>query len=157
SFAASTPPAVPEDAGAQAILNWATFNPGGGGDEATQTPKYLITNVSNPALFVVGLDIDASGKLTYTPALNANGACTLRLAVMDNGGTANGGVDTSATQTFTITVLSPKQQAQNLITQLAAMNLSAGNLNALSSKLDLQGNGGDAGKVSAFISQVRAF
>ena len=42
--------------------------------------------------------------LTYTPAANANGTATITLVLMDNGGTALGGVDTSAPQTFTITV-----------------------------------------------------
>ena len=48
--------------------------------------------------------IDADGNLTYTPAADANGSATVTVSLSDNGGTANGGVDTSATQTFTITV-----------------------------------------------------
>ncbi|MGJ0485597.1 MAG: PxKF domain-containing protein, partial [Methylomicrobium sp.] len=43
-------------------------------------------------------------NLTYTPAANANGSATITLTLSDDGGTANGGVDTSAPQTFTITV-----------------------------------------------------
>src|SRR2546425_8481095 len=35
---------------------------------------------------------------------NANGAATVTVRLHDNGGVANGGVDTSAPQTFTITV-----------------------------------------------------
>ena len=46
----------------------------------------------------------STGTLTYTPAANANGSATVSVQIHDNGGTANGGVDTSATQTFTITV-----------------------------------------------------
>ena len=46
----------------------------------------------------------ANGTLTYTPAPNANGVATVSVQVRDNGGTASGGVDTSAAQTFTITV-----------------------------------------------------
>ncbi len=46
----------------------------------------------------------ATGTLTYTPAANANGSATVTVQIHDNGGTANGGVDTSAAQTFTITV-----------------------------------------------------
>ena len=42
--------------------------------------------------------------LTYTAAPNATGTATITVALQDNGGTANGGVDTSAPQTFTITV-----------------------------------------------------
>ena len=42
--------------------------------------------------------------LTYTPATNASGTATITVVLKDNGGTANGGVDTSAPQTFMITV-----------------------------------------------------
>ena len=42
--------------------------------------------------------------LTYTPAANANGSATITLVLKDDGGTANGGVDTSAPQSFTIVV-----------------------------------------------------
>src|SRR3989442_2958614 len=35
---------------------------------------------------------------------SANGSATVTVTLSDNGGTANGGVDTSASQTFTITV-----------------------------------------------------
>ena len=47
--------------------------------------------------------IDASGNLTYTLAANANGSATVTVQVHDDGGTANGGVDTSGAQTFVIT------------------------------------------------------
>ena len=46
----------------------------------------------------------ATGTLTYTPAANANGVATVTVRLKDDGGTANGGVDTSGPQTFTITV-----------------------------------------------------
>ena len=36
--------------------------------------------------------------------MSANGSATLTLTLKDDGGTANGGVDTSAPQTFTITM-----------------------------------------------------
>ena len=42
--------------------------------------------------------------MTYTPAAGATGTATVTVQIRDNGGTANGGVDTSAPQTFTITV-----------------------------------------------------
>jgi hypothetical protein len=48
--------------------------------------------------------IDPSGTLTYTPAPNANGAAVVTVYLQDNGGNANDGQDTSAPQTFTITI-----------------------------------------------------
>ena len=49
--------------------------------------------------------ITASGTLSYTPAANANGDATITVTLSDNGGTANGGVDESAEQSFTIEVI----------------------------------------------------
>ncbi|MBI3838016.1 MAG: SBBP repeat-containing protein [Planctomycetia bacterium] len=72
-------------------------------DELTQALNFVVGNDNN-ALFSVQPTIDPSCTLTYTPAPNANGTTTVSVALRDNGGTANGGVDTSATQTFTITV-----------------------------------------------------
>ena len=43
-------------------------------------------------------------RLYYTPAANAYGTATITVTAADNGGTANGGADTSAARTFTITV-----------------------------------------------------
>jgi len=42
--------------------------------------------------------------LTYTPAPGKTGSATITLVLKDNGGTANGGQDTSASRTFEITV-----------------------------------------------------
>ena len=46
------------------------------------------------------------GKLVFTPAANANGAgyASIGFKVQDSGGTANGGIDTSAEATLTINV-----------------------------------------------------
>ncbi len=48
---------------------------------------------------------NASGSLTLSPQPNAYGTATVTVTVRDNGGTANGGVDTSAPITFTVTVI----------------------------------------------------
>jgi hypothetical protein len=46
-----------------------------------------------------------SGLLKFEPALNFNGTPSFTFQVVDNGGTANGGVDTDGTpNTMTITV-----------------------------------------------------
>ncbi|MEG4110283.1 Calx-beta domain-containing protein, partial [Microcoleus sp. S13_C5] len=92
-----------EDAGAQTVTNWATFN-AGAANEAAQTATYTVSNIGTPSLFATSPAIDASGNLTYTPATDANGTSTFDVKVQDSGGTANGGVDTSAVQNFTITV-----------------------------------------------------
>jgi hypothetical protein len=48
--------------------------------------------------------VDTAGTLTFTPAFEANGSATITIQLQDDDGTANGGVDTSAPQTFIITV-----------------------------------------------------
>jgi hypothetical protein len=49
----------------------------------------------------------ATGDLTYTIARNANGTAHVSVALRYDGGTANGGVDTRAAQTFDIVVTKP--------------------------------------------------
>jgi gliding motility-associated-like protein len=95
---------VNEDAGAQTIAAWATAINKGAANESAQTLTFNTTN-NNNALFSVQPSIDpTTGNLTYTPAANASGIATVTVILTDNGGVANGGDDTFATQTFTITV-----------------------------------------------------
>ncbi|MGH3996646.1 MAG: Ig-like domain-containing protein [Pseudonocardiaceae bacterium] len=74
------------------------------GLQSGQTLTFNITGNSNAALFSAGPAISAAGVLTYTPAADVNGTATITLTLSDDGGTANGGDDTSGPQTFTITV-----------------------------------------------------
>ncbi|MBS1186777.1 MAG: Hemolysin-type calcium-binding region, partial [Burkholderiaceae bacterium] len=94
---------VLESASAQTVPNWATGISSGPADEAGQVVNFVVSN-NNNALFDVQPTINASGNLTYTPNASASGSATVTVALHDDGGTANGGVDTSAAQTFTITV-----------------------------------------------------
>jgi hypothetical protein len=93
-----------EDAGAQSVSNWATAISKGAANESGQALTFQVTGNTNAALFSAGPSISSTGTLTYTPAANANGSANLTINLKDDGGTANGGVDTSASQTFTITV-----------------------------------------------------
>ncbi|MEW6753871.1 MAG: Ig-like domain-containing protein [Candidatus Latescibacterota bacterium] len=94
---------VLEDAGPQTVAGWATALSAGPPDEAGQQ---LTFRVSTPdtALFAVRPSLDASGTLSFTPAPEANGRATVSVRLRDSGGTAAGGVDTSAASPFTITV-----------------------------------------------------
>jgi hypothetical protein len=105
SFTAANPPTVLEDAGAQTIAGWATSFSAGPVNESTQAVlAYLVSGVSNPTLFSAPPTVDNAGVLRYTASPDANGTSTFTVRVQDDGGTASGGVDTSAPQTFTITV-----------------------------------------------------
>ena len=104
SFTKGNDLTVDEDSGAQTVVNWATNISPGGADEQSQTLHFVIDSNNNPGLFAAGPVISALGTLTYTPASNASGLATITITLHDDGGTANGGSDTSPSQTFTITV-----------------------------------------------------
>ncbi|HEV3082964.1 MAG TPA: Ig-like domain-containing protein, partial [Gemmataceae bacterium] len=97
---------VTENSGAQRVAGWATNIAAGPPNESTQAVNFVVSNDHN-ALFSVQPAIDASGTLTYTPASNAYGVAKVTVLLHDNGGTAKGGIDTSAAQTFTITLNDP--------------------------------------------------
>jgi hypothetical protein len=92
-----------ENGGAQSVTNWATAISPGPANESSQILSFIVTNDNN-ALFSAQPAISPTGTLTYTPAANANGTTIVSVQIHDNGGTLNGGVDTSGPQTFTITV-----------------------------------------------------
>ena len=103
TFTAGLDQVINEDAGAQSIAGWATALNKGAANESTQTLTFALTNDNN-SLFSVQPSINATtGTLTYTPAANASGVATVTVTLSDDGGTANGG-DDSSTQTFTITI-----------------------------------------------------
>ena len=103
SFTNGADQTVAEDAGAQTVSGWATAISKGPGDEAGQTPTFNVNN-DNTSLFLVPPSIAANGALSYTPAADAVGSATVTVSLSDDGGTANGGVDTSGNKTFTITM-----------------------------------------------------
>ena len=96
------------NAGAQNVPGFATNLRSGPANESGQTLTFVVTN-NNNALFSAQPAIDADGTLTYSAAANASGTATVTVKIKDNGGTANGGVDTSAAQTFTITIAAGNQ------------------------------------------------
>ena len=79
------------------------FTPGDPGAEAGQNVHFLLSN-NNESLFSAQPAISADGTLTYTPAPNACGSATVTVVAKDDGGTADGGNDTSLPCSFTINV-----------------------------------------------------
>ena len=105
SFVAGPDQSLLEDAGAQSVAGWATAISAGPADEAGQVLTFNLTGNTNPAMFAVAPAVDATtGTLTYTPAANANGSADITIELMDDGGTADGGDDTSPPATFNITI-----------------------------------------------------
>jgi hypothetical protein len=97
--------AADED-GPQSIPGWATAITPGAADESGQTLTFELTAL-NPGLFTTQPAIDASGRLTFTPAPNVEGSTVVIAVLSDNGGTAGGGADTSPEQQFRITITKP--------------------------------------------------
>jgi len=95
---------VDEDSGAQTIAAWATGISAGPADEAGQMLTFNVTGNTNAALFDAQPAVNAAGDLAFTPSDDANGNAMITLTLSDDGGTANGGVDTSVPQSFTIMV-----------------------------------------------------
>ena len=104
---ASPDQSVVENTSAQTVAGFATSMSAGPANEATQALTFNVSN-DNTALFSAQPAIDeATGDLTYTPAANTTGTATVSVSLADDGGTTNGGDDTSATQTFDIMVRPP--------------------------------------------------
>ena len=91
-------------AGSTTDFGWATAISKGPANESSQILTFEVST-DNDAAFDVLPTIDPStGDLTYDPALLAVGVVTVTVRLRDNGGIANGGVDVSPDQTFTITI-----------------------------------------------------
>jgi hypothetical protein len=91
-----------EDAGPQAV-GWASSITAGPASESSQTVSFY-TSTSNPGLFAASPAVAPDGTLTFTPAANAYGSATVTVTARDDGGTANGG-DDSTSASFTVTIL----------------------------------------------------
>ncbi|HKB02719.1 MAG TPA: Ig-like domain-containing protein, partial [Gemmataceae bacterium] len=104
SFAKGPNQIVPVDAGPQTVAAWATALSAGPADESGQSLTFLVSTTNNALFAALPAVSPATGNLTYTPAAGAIGVATVTVRLKDNGGTANGGADTSAAQTFTIVV-----------------------------------------------------
>ena len=102
-FTAGPNQTVAEDSGAHGVPGWATGISAGSADESGQALTFRLSN-TNTSLFSAQPEVTPKGKLTYTPAANASGSAEVSVRLEDNGGTANGGADESAEQTFTIDV-----------------------------------------------------
>lgn len=80
-----------------------TLDPGPPNESSQELSSWLIQAESTLG-FATGPTITAGGDLVFRPLANASGTATLSVRGRDNGGTANGGADTSAPVEITITV-----------------------------------------------------
>jgi hypothetical protein len=109
SFTRGADQTIAEDSAPVTRVGWATgIRPGPStsfANESTQSTNFLVST-DNPDLFASGGSpaISSNGNLTYSVAANANGRATVTVQLQDDGGTGDGGIDTSAPQTFVINV-----------------------------------------------------
>ncbi len=103
SFADGGNQTVAEDAGPQTVTGWAAAISAGPPNESGQAASFIVGN-DNSALFSTQPAVSPAGTLTFTPAADASGSANVTVRLLDSGGTANGGADTSAAHAFTITV-----------------------------------------------------
>jgi len=101
--AISDPAAIDEDA-AEQVINLSGISTGAANETQTLTLTAISSNTDLiPDPTVTYTSPQSTGSLAYTPEKNAYGTATITVRVEDDGGTANGGVDSVQT-TFTITV-----------------------------------------------------
>ena len=94
--------------GEHAYENWATAMSVGPANEAHQTFAFVVTT-NHDEMFDATPVVTPEGELKFTPMTGAQGDVTVNVFIQDSGGTPNGGVDSSAAQSFVIH-LDPKPQ-----------------------------------------------
>ena len=92
---------------AHVITPWATNLSPGPANESAQTLSFVVTDNTNSGLFTVQPALSAAGEVQFTTDPAVTGSATITVRIQDSGGTASGGVNTSATQTFVITTVLP--------------------------------------------------
>ncbi|HSS36562.1 MAG TPA: cadherin-like domain-containing protein, partial [Patescibacteria group bacterium] len=83
SFTPGGDQTVLEDSGSQSVNNWATSISAGPPDESSQSLNFVVDANTNTALFSSQPAVNSTGRLTYTPASNANGSADITLHLHD--------------------------------------------------------------------------
>lgn len=104
SFVRGADQTVLQNSEERTVAGWATAIGAGPANESGQSLAFLVT-ADMPELFSVQPTVSSTGTLTFTPAADAYGTTTVSVNLCDNGGTANGGVDQSATNPFRISIV----------------------------------------------------
>ncbi|MEQ8822415.1 MAG: LamG-like jellyroll fold domain-containing protein, partial [Sumerlaeia bacterium] len=83
---------------------WAAFDPGVENEAGQRVHSYIVADVSDTSFFVHEPMIDTSGTLTFVLEAKRYGEVTFSVAVRDDDGMENGGVDLSESQTFRLVI-----------------------------------------------------
>ena len=103
SFTAGPNETVTVYSGTSTFPGWATnISSGPQPVQSFETVSFLVTS-SNPAAFTT-LAVTGNGTLVINPSGKYSGTFAVTVQAKNNGGTANGGQDTSSGQTFFVTI-----------------------------------------------------
>jgi hypothetical protein len=80
---------------------WASNISAGPANESAQSVSFIVSN-NNPGAFTVQPSISPTGVLSFTPVAGPASTTTVTVQLHDDGGTDNGGQDTTTVQTFLI-------------------------------------------------------
>jgi hypothetical protein len=87
------------------VANWArNISTGAANEEQTLHFELTVTEMDNPSLFAVLPEVSPDGTLTFTVAPDQTGRGRWDVVLKDDGGTDNGGDDTSERVDFEIRV-----------------------------------------------------
>jgi Ca2+-binding RTX toxin-like protein len=123
---------VDEDSGAYSA-SWASTLGVGPADESGQHARFVLA--ADTALFSAGPAISPDGRLTFTPTPNANGRVTIDVALVDDGGIANGGTD-MARSALTITIRPIEDAPRITVARAFECGGASGRLNILVDDVD---------------------
>ena len=102
TFVAGPAISVASGNGQVVLPNWANNISAGPDNEVEQSLSFSVTT-DDDSLFTVLPTMTSDGTLSFTPAENANGTASVTIRLSDDGGTENGGIDSSS-QTVPITI-----------------------------------------------------
>jgi len=104
-FSKGTDPTAASDSLERIHAGWARSIEAGPADESLQKTAFRLTHTS-PGLFAVQPSLSPEGTLRFTPLRGVTGNDTLYVRLGDDGGTSDGGIDSSAIDTFHIALRS---------------------------------------------------
>jgi Ca2+-binding RTX toxin-like protein len=152
TFTAGPNVTVASDAGPQSAAGWATAISGGPVNETGQALAFAVSTDS-PLLFAVQPAINrATGALTFTPVAGASGTATVTVVLRDDGGTADGGTDSSTPVTFTITLTPPALPPGVQVIGTELVVTGAGGSDSVTLTTVSGGNGSNGVKVTGTIN-----
>src|SRR5205085_975622 len=91
---------VPDGSGTIVIAGWATHMLAAPSDEAKQVLHFVVDS-DEPQIFATPPAIDQDGNLTFKPQANVRGTADVTVSLVDDGGTIDGGANSSPPQHFT--------------------------------------------------------